>query len=231
MNTQTMREHFICSGNNCFENNYFDDNFKNGIITHASYKGLSIEQNPNILYKFDKLIKEINPTRVLEIGTFHGGLTLIIKDLMNLNSRPITDIRTYDVSSPDYVIERLNSEGINYVNKNLFSQDYQSFRDNLCEKELSDFIKGEGVTLILCDGGSKKNEFRLISSFLKEGDVIMAHDYAPNETFFKEKMMNRFWNWMEIQNSDIEECSELNNLHDFMRDEFINVGWVCKIKK
>jgi len=44
-------------------------------------------------------------------------------------------------------------------------------------------------------------------------------------------MKNRFWNWMEIQNSDISECSETNNLSEYMFDEFINVGWVCKIKE
>jgi hypothetical protein len=122
-------------------------------------------------------------------------------------------------------------EKIQYNDENLFSYDYQSFKDENSKKQIYDFINEDGVCLILCDGGSKKNEFRLISPLLKNGDVIMAHDYSPNNLFFEDKMKNKYWNWMEIQDSDISNSCEGNNLLEFMFDEFITVGWVCKIKK
>lgn len=46
------------------------------------------------------------------------------------------------------------------------------------------FIKREGTTLILCDGGSKINEFNILSKYLKSGDIIMAHDYVDTKENF-----------------------------------------------
>jgi hypothetical protein len=95
---------------------------------------------------------------------------------------------------------------------------------------LFDYINQPGLTIVLCDGGSKKNEFRLISSLIKEGDVIMAHDYAKNQDYFESNIKNKFWNWMEIQDSDINQSSNENNLNFLMQDEFEKVAWVCKQK-
>ena len=84
---------------------------------------------------------------------------------------------------------------------------------------------------MLCDGGSKKNEFRILSDYLKVGDVIMAHDYAPNEEYFQEHINNKIWNWLEIQDNDINEPSLRNNLIPYMEDDFRQVVWACKIKQ
>jgi 2-hydroxy-3-keto-5-methylthiopentenyl-1-phosphate phosphatase len=104
------------------------------------------------------------------------------------------------------------------------------FESNETEKEIYDIINQEGISIVLCDGGSKKNEFNLLSNLLKKGDIIMAHDYAPNEIFFKQKMINNYWNWLEIQDSDIDFVCKKNNLVPYMNEEFIEVAWVCKIK-
>jgi cellulose synthase/poly-beta-1,6-N-acetylglucosamine synthase-like glycosyltransferase len=101
------------------------------------------------------------------------------------------------------------------------------------EKEdvVKEFIQRNGRTIVLCAGGSKKNEFRLLSKFLKLDDIIMAHDYAPNENYFNQHINNKIWNWLEIQDSDINESCEQYNLIPYMEEELRNVVWVCKIKQ
>jgi hypothetical protein len=96
--------------------------------------------------------------------------------------------------------------------------------------EIIDFITSEGTTLVLCDGGSKKNEFRLLSNLIKKGDVIMAHDFSPNEEYFIDNMLDKKWNWMEIQDSDINQSVIVNNLKPYMSELFLDVAWVCKMK-
>lgn len=231
MELETIKQHLFCSGQECLKDNFFDVNLRNGVITHASYKGLSIEQNPNIIDVFNTLISMYKPSRILEIGTFHGGLTFIMRDLLDLNHLHDSELLTYDVNTPNFMIQVLGDKKITTKTKNLFSDTYQHFNDDESKQELFDFINQNGRTIVLCDGGNKKNEFRLISSLLKSGDIIMAHDYSPNNEFFEAKIQNKYWNWLEIQDSDINmSCSE-HNLKPLMVDEFIKVAWVCKIKE
>lgn len=231
MNIIQMKEKLRCSALDCFENNFFDENFKIGVIKHVSYDGLSIEQSPHIIDIFNKLITTFKPKRIIEIGTFRGGLTLIMRDLLDSNHMNEVEVKTYDVSLPEYVLVQLKEKNISIEVKNLFTDSYLDFRNQESKKELYDYINNDGVTIILCDGGSKKNEFNLISDLLKTGDIIMAHDYAPNQTYFNKNMNNKIWNWMEIQDSDIDSSCKKNNLVPLMQEDFINVAWVCKIKK
>lgn len=196
---------------------------------HFSYKNLTISQHTSVGESFDKLIKEIKPNQVLEIGTAFGGLTLLVRDLLDSNGLKDTKIITYDVYEPNYLIERIK-QGINIESRveNVFNYQYNEL---VKKDEISKIIQSKGTTLVLCDGGSKKNEFNILSNYLKIGDVIMAHDYAPNESYFQEHINNKIWNWLEIQDSDINESCVRNNLIPFMEEDFRKVVWVCKIKK
>ena len=231
MNATKIKGKLLCSESDCFEDDFFNINFRNGIVKHVSYDGLSIEQNPHIIDVFDNLISTFKPKRVIEIGTFCGGLTLILRDLLDMNGMTEVNLKTYDVSLPDYVFQKLNKKNISVNIKNLFSDSYLELRNEESRKELYDFINGDGVTIILCDGGSKKNEFKLISKLLKSGDIIMAHDYARNQSYFETNMINNYWNWLEIQDNHIESSCIENQLVPLMEKDFIKVGWVCKIKK
>jgi hypothetical protein len=230
MHTTLIKQHLFCSGEECLKDDFFNTNLRNGIVTHASYKGLSIEQNPNIIDVFNTLISEYKPSRILEIGTFHGGLTFIVRDLLDLNNLHNSDVLTYDVNLPSFVTQVLDDKKITIKVKNLFSDTYLDFKSIDSRQELFDFINQDGRTIVLCDGGSKKNEFNLISSLLKTGDIIMAHDYSPNNEYFESNIKNIYWNWLEIQDSDIESPCEQYNLKPLMSDDFIKVAWVCKIK-
>lgn len=190
------------------------------------YKDLIISQHQNVSDKFKKLFSEYKPTRVLEIGTADGGLTLLIRDLLDDMGLNGTTIRTYDINEQKNL--KSKNRDIEVITKNVFNQTYSDLNN---PDEIGEFIKSEGRTLVLCDGGNKKNEFRVISKFLKKGDIIMAHDYAPNLNYFNENIKNKIWNWLEIQDSDINESCLTHNLKPYMEDEFRSIVWVCKIKE
>jgi hypothetical protein len=193
------------------------------------YRDLMTMQHTSIEEKFTKLITELKPIKVLEIGTSSGGLTLLIRDILDKNGLESTRLISYDVNEPVY-LRRYVDEGskIELKVENVFNNQYDNLENG---QEVIDIITSEGVTLVLCDGGSKKNEFRILSDYLKVGDVIMAHDYAPNEEYFQEHINNKIWNWLEIQDNDINEPSLRNNLIPYMEDDFRQVVWACKIKQ
>jgi hypothetical protein len=193
---------------------------------HFIYENLIISQHESVGSVFDKLIKQIKPKRILEIGTADGGLTLMLKDLLNDNGLNNSIIRTYDILEQTN-LKNKNVDGIEIITKSPFNYPYSDLE---YPDEIKEFVQSEGTTLVLCDGGFKINEFILISQFLKVGDVIMAHDYAHDSDVFKKEIENKIWNWHEIQYSDISNACEINNLESYMLDEFKQVVWVCKMK-
>ena len=193
---------------------------------HFIYENLIISQHPNVGDKFKKLIDEYKPSRVLEIGTADGGLTLLIRNLLDDVNLTNTIVRTYDVNEQKNLKQK--QKNIEIITKDVFNYPYSDLDH---PDEIKNFIQGDGKTLVLCDGGSKKNEFRLLSQFLKNGDIIMAHDYAPNINYFTEHIKDKVWNWLEIEDSDINESCEKYNLKPYMEDDFRSVVWVCKIKE
>lgn len=189
------------------------------------YQGVTTSQNPNVEYYFEEFLKEIKPSRVIEIGTFCGGLTLMLRHVLDrLNSGAV--IYTYDPEKTPDIFKNGDIEGIVFSTKNMFNYPY----NDLDDFSITELIKQDGITLVLCDGGSKKNEFKILAPYLKSGDIIMAHDYAPDRGYFEENMKDKIWNWFEIQDSDIKAVSDINNLKTFWQDHFINVAWCCRRK-
>lgn len=196
------------------------------IIGYFTYKGLTIMQHKEVVIQFEKLITEIKPKRILEIGTSSGGLTLLLRDLLDNHGLNKTEVRTYDINDPQYLHQ--HKKNIDIRVKNIFNHQY----NELIEKEeIIDFIAQDGPTIVLCDGGSKINEFNILSHHIKKGDVIMAHDYSKDYEYFEQNIKNKIWNWCEITESHIQVSSQINNLVPYMEDEFASVVWVCKIKQ
>lgn len=194
-----------------------------------SYKGITTQQHENVYNVFKQFFLEVKPKRIMEIGTAYGGLTLIIRDILDEIGLYETEVLSYDVVEKHFLKKWIESgKKIDVKITNLFNKQYSELIEI---KEVESFIKKEGTTIVICDGGSKKNEFRLLSNLLKESDIIMAHDYSPNENFFEENIKNKIWNWLEIKDSDIIESCVINNLISFMEKEFTDIVWVCKIKK
>ena len=190
----------------------------------SSFLNLPAQQTHNVYEVFYKFIKKIKPKRILEIGTALGGFTQFLNWVSNELNYDI-EILTYDVIEHNWY-PNIRELGIDVRVKNVFNETYTEVN-----QEVIDFIKQDGVTIVLCDGGYKIGEFNVLSNFLKTGDFIMAHDYSENREVFDEKINRKIWNWFEISDSNIENACIKNNLIDYNKDTFENVVWTCKIKQ
>lgn len=182
------------------------------------YRGVSVHQNAHVGDVFRAMFRTFKPVKVLEIGTADGGLTILIRDLLDEAGLKATDLWTCDPAVRErphlmqlgimyYAVDALNSTVLEYHVK-----------------------YAEGPALVLCDGGNKPAEFNRYAKFLRSGDVIMAHDYAADHQTFKDVMQNRHWNWWEISDKDIAAVCESHDLQPFMQDEFARVAWACRRK-
>jgi hypothetical protein len=203
------------------------------ISGHFIYNNLAISQHQNIIEPFSNMISKIKPERVLEIGTSQGGLTLMIRDILDQYGLYQTDLTTYDVYDPVYLKNSISTENKNITIKveTLFCQKYVFFKNEETKNLLKNYIQEQGTTLILCDGGNKSAEFNLFAELIKKEDIIMAHDYAPNKEYFEQHMRDKIWNWHEIQDSDIQESCQKYQLIPYMQNEFLSVAWGCFIKQ
>jgi cephalosporin hydroxylase len=196
-----------------------------------AYGYLFMSQHHDAHKVFKQFLSEIRPARILEIGTFHGGLTLCLRDIMDelgLYSHPII---TYDINNQEFLRPLVLNRNVHVRTKNLFDYDSNKFIDLVSENEIKSFIQQDDITMVLCDGGCKKCEFNIIAPLLKVNDIIMAHDYAPNETYFQEYIKDKIWNWLEIQDEDIAEAAAQYSLRPCKQELLQNIAWLSKQKK
>lgn len=190
----------------------------------SSFRGHSAQQSHNAYQVFFDFINEVKPARILEIGTALGGFTEFLKivvDELKLN----TKILTYDIVERPWYYQMVD-KGIDVRVENIFNSDWTGVKS-----EVEDYIKESGVTIVLCDGGWKIGEFRVLSKIIKNGDFILAHDYSYSKEVYETEIKNKIWNWCEITESDIESSVIENNLESYNEDKFSKSVWVCKIKK
>jgi len=194
-----------------------------------AYKCLFMAQSRSVEEFFRILFDEIQPTTVVEIGTFHGGLTLLMRDILDELLLSSTSIITYDINNQEFLKPLVINRNVSIRTHNLFSDDYTSFRNQDTEQEIKNILSIDRC-LVLCDGGCKKCEFNLISPLLKQNDIIMAHDYAPNESIFNRDIKDRVWDWMEIEDNDINDSCTKFNLIPFKQELAQQSAWLCRIK-
>jgi len=191
----------------------------------SRYLDFVAQQNHHAYKVFFDLLNKVKPKRILEIGTAQGGFT----GYLNYMSKKLnldTEIRSYDIHNQTYYKSLIES-GVDVRIENIFEVGYTDLKN----KEIIDFIRKDGLTLVLCDGGNKVREFNILSEYLKKSDIIMAHDYARDSVFFKNEINRVYWNWHEISESQIQESIDKHNLKPYMQDEFDKAVWVCKIKE
>ena len=146
--------------------------------------GLAAQQHHNAFIKFYDMISLLKPARILEIGTALGGFTeflyLITKDL-EINCK----ILSYDINEHPWYKDIIN-KGVDIRVENIFFNNYTEINPFVI-----DFIQQEGLTIVLCDGGNKIQEFNILSTYLKNNDIIMAHDYAISNEYFNSNIKNK----------------------------------------
>jgi len=169
-------------------------------------------------------LSEIKPKQILEIGTALGGFTTFLKIVCNeLNID--CKILSYDINARPWYKD-MNEFGIDVRVENIFNETFTDVK-----QEVIDFVKSEGTTLVLCDGGWKIGEFKIFAKYIKNNDFIMAHDYSYSKEIYLNEIKDKIWNWCEITEDDIKEASESNNLKSYNQDVFSNCVWVCKRKE
>jgi cephalosporin hydroxylase len=189
----------------------------------SSFLNMACQQNHNVFEVFYNFLNETKPKQILEIGTALGGFTSFLQKSINeLNLD--TKILSYDIYEMGWYKDMIN-EGIDVRVENVFGDDYSTVK-----QEVIDYIKQDGVTIVLCDGGNKVGEFNILSDYIKEGDFIMAHDYIDNRDNFDKNYYGKIWNWHEIADNNIDEACLRNNLKPYNKETFDSVVWVCKIK-
>jgi cephalosporin hydroxylase len=195
-----------------------------------TYKYLFISQHSNVGNIFRSFLNNNNPVQILEIGTMHGGLTLMIKDILDDIGLSSTKIRTYDIEDQEFLKPLVVNTNVKVITENLFDHYYKGFRDEQTKNKIAQYIQQEGLTIVICDGGCKACEYNILAPLLKKGDIIMAHDYAPNQNFFEQHMKDKIWDWMEIEDRDIEYVSNQHNLVPYNQKEMLSIAWNCRKK-
>lgn len=195
-----------------------------------AYGYLFMSQHPDTPLIFHELLDIIRPSRILEIGTFHGGLTLMLRDTLDNIGLSLVPIRTYDILDQEFLKPLVHNRPVEVYTKNIFNSDYNDFIDLEAKNEIANFIQQNGTTMVLCDGGCKKCEYNILAPLLKNQDIIMAHDYSPDQTYFNQYMKDKVWDWCEIEDSDILEVSKKYNLLPFQQDKLLTIAWNCRIK-
>jgi len=150
-----------------------------------------------------------------------------IMDELGLHNNPIL---TYDINDQEFLKPLVKNRNVNVQTKNLFDYEQNTFINDEAKEELVSFIQQDGITLILCDGGCKKCEYNILAPLLKIGDIIMAHDYAPDQVYFEKYMKDKIWNWHEIKDSDIEISTKKYNLYSLKQELLINIAWLSRLK-
>jgi cephalosporin hydroxylase len=190
----------------------------------SAFKGNTAQQFHGAYEVFYEFLKQVRPNQILEIGTALGGFTQFLKlSLDNLGLS--TKILSYDIAERPWYKDIIN------LGVDVRVEDVFDFTNFTVKSEVIDFIKQDGITIVLCDGGWKIGEFKVLSEHIKSGDFILAHDYAENKEVFDSKINGKVWNWHEIQDSDISEASDKNNLLIYNKETFENVAWTCRVKK
>ena len=141
------------------------------------------------------------PDMIIELGTFHGGATLVFHEAM-LD----VEIHTFDKQ--------------NLIDLGLFDRNKVFFyQEDLIDAENSTVVKVLETNkhkrkILYCDNGNKEKEIKLYAKYLSAGDLLGCHDWraevrpeviAPvllkhnfvsspdNDLFRNKNLLSRFW--------------------------------------
>lgn len=182
------------------------------------YQKIAMSQFPEVEHVFSKFIHEFD--RIIEIGTYTGGFTLMLHD----KKRPDTELISYDINSETCQIPK--KYAINLRHGNVFSEEIKNEI-----KEMISYDKKR--VLLLCDGGNKQLEFEIFCEVLKPIDVIMTHDYAEIFDEWMEYAYKRGWtSVLESSWDGLQKIIHKNHLSKFYPhyDELKKVLWGSFIK-
>jgi len=190
----------------------------------CGFDGIVCMQHPNAFYALYDLISEKKPKTIIEIGTAAGGLTRFL-DFCTKELDLQTHLISYDVRKNHYHDDLIKDTNVDFRLYDVFSsENAHLFRDLVKD------IQSTGLTLVLCDGGNKVNEFNMLSPHIKSGDIIMCHDYSHSLEYFESHINNKIWSFCESTYEGISSSVENHQLEPFREDIFSQCVWGSFIK-
>lgn len=200
----------------------------------AGYFQFSTAANPGVVFVpsqmtaiveyFEKFLVEEQFDTVVEIGTYKGGLTIVLDEIKQKHGLKFelytSDIGIWNEADFGEVLQAFKTRSINFNKIDTFSEAGESYLRGL----IQDSSK---KVCVLCDGGDKIREFNYFSNHIKQGDFIMAHDYSHNSEGIDGLSYDCPWNWQEIKYTDISETVKSNNLQMNLNVRFPEVAWAC----
>ena len=151
---------------------------------------------------FEKLFLEFKPKRILEIGAGRGALSLFLGIHAVIMDAKTISIDTWDKRKTGLLMEKLS------LPSKFLCSDYKLIFDDCIN-----FIHEDSPSLVLCDNGCKEEELFSFAPHLREGDILMAHDWKT-----------------EVRESFVDELVEKQNLEYFKQTELwdkLDSRWVC----
>src|SRR3990167_3580690 len=134
-------------------------------MAFTTFIGAKMSQAPNVIQFWEKILFENDFKRIVEFGTYKGGLSLFF--LLWCMQRK-AEFYTYDIAAFKFSRLAYGLKLSKYFKKlNVFER----------EAEIGRLIQCKGKTIIFCDGGDKPKELQTFSKYLKRGDLIGVHDW------------------------------------------------------
>lgn len=198
--------------------------YTGGIGGAVSLCGVMMQQNQNALYAFDFLYKQMlaenkKIARIIEIGTASGGLSVFM-NILAINTG--AEFYTYDIDESRLMYRNLFDKlGTNYIVGDIWDR----------VEEVGNMIASPGLSWVLCDGGDKAREVNVFSKYLKTGDFIFAHDYAPSNEYFEKHLRGKFWGGSEIRDEHVADVCKQYGLNPMYQELFVKAVWMCRQKQ
>jgi hypothetical protein len=130
---------------------------------------------PLELHAISEVLRVHRPTRIVEYGTGHGGLTLGFGQWAYLNDAKVLSIENHFYTTNEGM-ERFFSLFEKLPVELLDANEYHQETYN----RIQTFAENE-KTFFYCDGGNKPVEVRCCAQILKPDDLLVTHDYFPIE--------------------------------------------------
>lgn len=173
---------------------------------------IHVGQTPKVVEYFTEILKEFQ--NIIEIGTHRGGFTLFLDSL----KLPTSTLTTFELTRENIDKRILDNYNLNIEIGNCF--------ESPTKEKIIKEITREGKTLLLCDGGNKNKEFNTFAQYLKQGDVIMLHDYSHSSEQWKKYTKLAKWNFSpESSLKEIKETIKKQALEEYRYEEFCSVFW------
>jgi hypothetical protein len=186
--------------------------------------GLPMMQNRHAVLAFSALFDHLHasgtpPARIIELGSGMGGLSVLLHAFTAWHGG---DFITYDQHGAEPRNSAFARLGVDFRHKN--------FTHEFVEAEIAREIQKPGLSVVLCDGADKGGDVTRFAEYLKEGDLIGAHDYAADTATFATTLQGRYWNWCEVTDADLAAATARWGLEPVLADDFARAAWTMRRK-